>query len=307
MRLLDQSLGLLDLSQLGMPEHIRQRFQKIIKRPHGMVLVTGPTGSGKTTTLYAALNILNRPESKIITVEDPVEYRLPRINQVQVNPTIDLSFARVLRSALRQDPDIVLVGEIRDHDTVEMALRAAMTGHLVLSTLHTNNAVSTTLRLLDMGAEGYLVAGALQAVLAQRLVRRICESCIEDHSLQTHEWAWAQQLVGARADTDNFKHGAGCPHCNNTGYHGRIGVYELLEIDNNMADALRKNDAAAFSRAAHRQPGFRTLAQCAMDLAEQGITTIEEVMRLSGDINSDAEEFDLPLPELDTGMNVFET
>jgi MSHA biogenesis protein MshE len=307
MRLLDQSHGLLDLDQLGMPKHIAQRFRKIILRPHGMVLVTGPTGSGKTTTLYAALNILNQPKSKIITVEDPVEYRLPRINQVQVNPTIDLSFARVLRSALRQDPDIVLVGEIRDHETVEMALRAAMTGHLVLSTLHTNNAVSTTLRLLDMGAEGYLVAGALQAVLAQRLVRRICESCIEDHTLQTHEWVWAQQLVGDHADSVTFKQGAGCPHCNNTGYQGRIGVYELLEIDSAMADALRRNDTSAFARAAHQQHGFRTLAQGAMDLAEQGITSIEEVMRLAGDISTDAEEFDLPLPELDTGKHVLET
>lgn len=298
MRLLDQSLGLLDLDQLGMPGHIAQRFRKIIRRPTGMVLVTGPTGSGKTTTLYAALNILNRPESKIITVEDPVEYRLPRINQVQVNPAINLNFARVLRSALRQDPDIVLVGEIRDHDTVEMALRAAMTGHLVLSTLHTNNAVSTTLRLLDMGAEGYLIASALQAVLAQRLVRRICESCIEDHTLQTHEWVWAQQLVGDRADTGHFKHGAGCPHCNNTGYHGRIGVYELLEITDTLADALRHNDVAAFTHATHQQHGFRPLVQCGMDLAEQGITTIEEVMRLFGDIYTDTEEFDLPLPSI---------
>lgn len=307
MRLLDQSLSLLDLNQLGMPEYIAQRFQKIIQRPHGMVLVTGPTGSGKTTTLYAALNILNHPESKIITVEDPVEYSLPRINQVQVNPTINLSFARVLHAALRQDPDIVLVSEIRDHETVEMALRAAMTGHLVLSTLHTNNAVSTALRLLDMGAEGYLVAGALEAVLAQRLVRRICESCIEDYTPKTSECVWAQQLIGDRTDSVQFKHGAGCPHCNNTGYHGRIGVYELLEITNELAEALRKNDAATFTRAAHKQKNFRTLAQNAMDLAEQGITTIEEVMRLSGDINSDTEEFDLPLLEVDTVKRVLET
>ena len=187
MRLLDQSQGMLDMSHLGMPKDIISRFKKIIKSPHGMVLVTGPTGSGKTTTLYSALSLLNEADTKIITVEDPVEYRLPRINQVQVNPAINLTFSRVLRAALRQDPDVVLVGEMRDHETVEMGLRAAMTGHLVLSTLHTNDAISTALRLLDMGAEGYLVASALQAVLAQRLVRRICESCIADHALDTHE------------------------------------------------------------------------------------------------------------------------
>ncbi len=287
MRLLDQSAGLLDLEQLGMPGRLLQRFRTFIRRPHGMVLVTGPTGSGKTTTLYAALNILNGEQSKIITVEDPVEYRLPRINQVQVNPRIDLSFARILRSALRQDPDIVLVGEMRDHETAEMGLRAAMTGHLVLSTLHTNDAVSTAIRLLDMGAEGYLVASALQAVLAQRLVRRVCQSCIEPHELDTHEWAWVQEMIGGRADQAQFRRGAGCPHCNNTGYHGRIGVYELLEIDAPLADALRRNDAGAFTRSAHMQSGFRTLTQAAMDYAERGVTTVEEVMRIAGEAETE--------------------
>jgi len=289
MRLLDQSQGLLDLDQLGMPEDIRDRFKKIITRPHGLVLVTGPTGSGKTTTLYSALNILNKPETKIITVEDPVEYRLPRINQVQVKPQIDLTFARVLRTALRQDPDVVLVGEMRDHETVEMGLRAAMTGHLVLSTLHTNNAISTALRLLDMGAEGYLVASALDAVLAQRLVRRVCDSCVEDYKLTTHEWAWATQIIGDKTDSIQFKRGVGCPHCNNTGFHGRIGVYELLEINNSLADALRKNDAAAFNIAADMQPSFRPLVMSVMDLAEQGISTISEAMRIAGDMTLDTE------------------
>jgi len=295
MRLLDQSQGQLDLDHLGMPEDIRDRFKKIITRPHGLVLVTGPTGSGKTTTLYSALNILNKPESKIITVEDPVEYRLPRINQVQVKPQIDLTFARVLRTALRQDPDVVLVGEMRDHETVEMGLRAAMTGHLVLSTLHTNDAISTALRLIDMGAEGYLVASALDAVLAQRLVRRICESCIEDYKLSTHEWAWAQQIIGDKTDKIQFRRGAGCPHCNNTGFHGRIGVYELLEINNSLADALRKNDAAAFNLAADMQSSFRPLVLSVMDLAQQGISTISEAMRISGDITIDVDvEIDKP-------------
>ena len=282
-------MRLLDLDLLGMPEDIRERFKKIITRPHGLVLVTGPTGSGKTTTLYSALNILNKPETKIITVEDPVEYRLPRINQVQVKPQIDLTFARVLRTALRQDPDIVLVGEMRDHETVEMGLRAAMTGHLVLSTLHTNDAISTALRLLDMGAEGYLVASALDAVLAQRLVRRICDSCVEDHKLSTNEWAWATQIIGDKTDKVQFRRGSGCPHCNNTGYHGRIGVYELLEINNSLADALRKNDAAAFNIAAEMQPSFRPLVMSVMDLAQQGISTISEAMRIAGDMAIDIE------------------
>ena len=293
MRLLDQSQGLLDLKKLGMPEDIRERFEKIITRPHGLVLVTGPTGSGKTTTLYSALNILNKPEAKIITVEDPVEYRLPRINQVQVKASIKLTFARVLRTALRQDPDIVLVGEMRDHETVEIGLRAAMTGHLVLSTLHTNDAISTALRLLDMGAEGYLVASALDAVLAQRLVRRICESCVEDYALSTHELAWSQHVTDTNIDNAQFKHGAGCPHCNNTGYHGRIGVYELLEINNELADALRMNDSAAFNQAAKNQTSFRPLVMSVMDLAIQGISTVEEAMRIAGDTNIEAEEYEL--------------
>jgi len=297
MRLLDQSAGLLDMEQLGMPADMLSRFKKLIQQPHGMVLVTGPTGSGKTTTLYSALNILNHPESKIITVEDPVEYRLPRINQVQVNPQINLSFSRVLRAALRQDPDIVLVGEMRDQETVEMGLRAAMTGHLVLSTLHTNDAISTAIRLLDMGGEGYLVATALQAVLAQRLVRRICDSCIEEHKLETHEWAWVQEMIGERANSVTFKRGSGCPHCNNTGYKGRIGVYELLEINNEIADTLRRNDTAGFTEVAQRQHQFVSLAQSAMEYAVQGITTVEEVMRVSGEAAFSEDELELDLPE----------
>jgi len=244
MRLLDQSAGLLNLDQLGMPEDILHRFRHLIQRPHGMVLVTGPTGSGKTTTLYAALNHLNSPEIKIITVEDPVEYRLPRINQVQVNAKIGLSFARVLRSALRQDPNIVLVGEMRDQETAEIGLRAAMTGHLVLSTLHTNDAIGSANRLIDMGAEGYLVAAALQAVMAQRLVRRICESCSQPQIIDVQHAVWVRALLGPQADITQFKHGLGCSHCNNTGYHGRIGVYELLEIDGPLADALSRESSS---------------------------------------------------------------
>ena len=302
MRLLDQSAGILDLTKVGMPPELLQRFRRAISKPHGMVLVTGPTGSGKTTTLYGALNELNAPETKIITVEDPVEYRLPRVNQVQVHPKIGLTFANVLRTALRQDPDIVLVGEMRDHETAEMGLRAAMTGHLVLSTLHTNDAVSTAIRLLDMGAEGFLVASALDAVVAQRLVRRICNSCVTDYTPTAQEKAWLRSSGGDTLVNSRFKRGQGCPHCNNTGYRGRVGVFELLEIDEAMADALRRNDAAAFTQAAYASAHFQTLSQSALAMAQQGVTTLEEVVRISGEL----EELELPA-EIDTPEDSFET
>lgn len=295
MRLLDQSGGLLRLEQIGMPETMLSRFRKLIQRPHGLVLVTGPTGSGKTTTLYGALNELNDASKKIITVEDPVEYRLPRINQVQVQNRIDLSFAKVLRAALRQDPDVVMVGEMRDQETAQIGLRAAMTGHLVLSTLHTNDAVSTALRLLDMGAEGFVVGSSLVAILAQRLVRRICESCVEDDPLDVHQRNWLAAMVGPQARQQVFKRGAGCPRCHNTGYHGRIGIFELLQIDNALADALRRSDSAGFAQLARNQAGFKPLALAAFDYAGQGLTSMEEVLRVSGQIEElDATNGDLP-------------
>lgn len=284
MRLLDQSGGLLSLNQIGMPEAMLPRFRNLIQRPHGLVLVTGPTGSGKTTTLYGALNELNDASKKIITVEDPVEYRLPRINQVQVQNRIDLSFAKVLRAALRQDPDVVMVGEMRDQETAQIGLRAAMTGHLVLSTLHTNDAVSTALRLLDMGAEGFVVGSSLLAILAQRLVRRLCESCIEEDPLDAHKRSWLAAMVGPQARQQVFKRGAGCPRCHNTGYHGRIGIFELLQIDNALADALRRSDSAGFAQLARNQAGFKPLALAAFDYACQGLTSMEEVLRVSGQV-----------------------
>ncbi len=222
MRLLDQSGAMFSLEGTGMPPAILERFRRLLQRPHGMVLVTGPTGSGKTTTLYAGLSELNSPEKKIITVEDPVEYRLPRVNQVQVNAKIELTFARVLRAALRQDPDIVLVGEIRDQETAEIGLRAALTGHLVLSTLHTNDALSTAMRLMDMGVEPFLVATALNAVLAQRLVRRVCENCMEEHRPDARQLAWLQGLHRGSLEGRSFRRGSGCHHCHNTGYSGRV-------------------------------------------------------------------------------------
>ena len=290
MRLLDQSGDMLNLEQLGMDPELLKHFRQNIRRPYGMVLVTGPTGSGKTTTLYAALSELNDAAKKIITVEDPVEYRLPRINQVQVNPQIDLTFARVLRTALRQDPDVVLVGEMRDQETTQIGLRASITGHLVLSTLHTNDAISTVNRLVDMGAEGYLVATALRAVLAQRLVRRICNSCKVAYTPDANELAWIYNSLGQDADDIQFHKGAGCTHCNNTGYHGRIGVFEFLEIDEDMANALRRDDSAEFAREAKSSENFRSFARHALDYARQGITSLEEVIRVTGTI----EEIELP-------------
>ncbi len=296
MRLLDQSGGILDLEQVGMPADILERFRRNIHRPHGMVLVTGPTGSGKTTTLYAALNEINSAEKKIISVEDPVEYRLSRINQVQVNSKIGLSFASVLRTAMRQDPDIILVGEMRDQETAEIGLRAAITGHLVLSTLHTNDAVSTAIRLIDMGIPGYLVATALEAVISQRLVRRICDSCTTEHQPDAHELAWLHAVVGSQAEQLRFRRGAGCPHCNNTGYSGRIGVFEFLELDVATADALRRDDTSAFTHAAQRSTLFRPLTHNALTYASQGVTTIEEVLRVAGeDDNGDTAVMKLEL------------
>ncbi len=289
MRLLDQSQGILGLERIGMPPDMVRRFRRAIHKPHGMVLVTGPTGSGKTSTLYSALSELNEPGKKIITIEDPVEYRLPRINQVQVNFKINLTFAGVLRTALRQDPDVILIGEMRDQETAEIGLRAAMTGHLVLSTLHTNDAVSTANRLIDMGAPGYLVATSLDAVLAQRLVRRICPNCAEAHAPDAHELAWLRSMpeLDLPDGTNGFRRGAGCMQCNNTGYKGRMGVFELLEIDDTLADALRRSDASAFHRAALAKPGFRTLTQNALEMAARGLTTLEEVVRIGGELDPD--------------------
>ncbi|GHD49002.1 MSHA biogenesis protein MshE [Marinobacter persicus] len=282
MRLLDQSQGTLDLEGTGMPRQLLERFRKLIKRPHGMILVTGPTGSGKTTTLYGALTELNKPEVKIITAEDPVEYRLPRITQVQVNPKIGLEFAGVLRSALRQDPDIILVGEMRDHETVEIGLRAAMTGHLVLSTLHTNDSISSAMRLIDMGAEPFLVASSLLGVVAQRLVRRVCDNCKETYEPTDQELIWLRSFDLDPLDIEaGFVHGRGCYQCSNTGYKGRVGVYEMLEMNEDMLDALRRKDVSDFTRSARKSDLFRPLGQCAMDYALQGVTSLQEVARVA--------------------------
>lgn len=290
MRLLDQSQGLVSLDKIGMAQQLLDRFRAQIHQPQGLILVTGPTGSGKTTTLYGALSELNRAEVKIISVEDPVEYRLPRINQVQVNSRIGLDFANVLRSALRQDPDIIMVGEMRDEETAEIGLRAAMTGHLVLSTLHTNDAVSTALRLLDMGAAGYMVSSSLRAVLAQRLVRRICPVCTEEDPLDANKRNWLRAVLGSAGLDQTFMYGTGCTHCNNTGYKGRIGVFELLEIDDAMGDALRRGDSADFANAARNSKNYKPLTLNALDYAKQGITSLEEVIRVTGEMGEVMED-----------------
>jgi MSHA biogenesis protein MshE len=281
MRLLMPGAGILKLEALGMPGPILDRLREVIERPSGMVLVTGPTGSGKTTTLYAALSELNTPERKIITVEDPVEYRLPGINQVQVNEKIDLNFDRVLRSALRQDPDVILVGEMRDRATVDTGLRAAMTGHMVFSTLHTNDAVSTPIRLLDMGAARYMVALSLHLVLAQRLVRLVCESCAADCRLLPGEQEWLRSELGDAADEGSSRAGRGCTHCNGTGYLGRTGVYEMLDMTRPVVEAANHHDAVHFINVARDQLAGRTLRRHAAELAMQGRTTAQEAMRVS--------------------------
>ncbi|MDO6594596.1 GspE/PulE family protein [Neptuniibacter sp. 1_MG-2023] len=306
MRLLDQSGGIIGLEKAGLPNDMLHRLRRMIHEPHGLLLVTGPTGSGKTTTLYGALNELNSHQKKIITVEDPVEYRLPRVNQVQVHPNIGLDFSTVLRATLRQDPDILLVGEIRDKETADIALRAAMTGHFVLSTLHTNDAVSSAMRLTDIGIEGYLVASALNGILAQRLVRKICENCSHDYQPTDSERLWLdmrQEELGL--DNISLQKGRGCTYCNNTGYKGRTGIFELLEINENMADALRRNDSAGFTIAAKTDPHYQPLAYSALELAIAGVTSLDEVFRVTEQLDEsiylDAPDASIELGSMDVG------
>jgi MSHA biogenesis protein MshE len=281
MRLLNQRTGLLGLDHVGMPADILARFRAAIRRSNAMVLVTGPTGSGKTTTLYAALAELNTIDKKIITVEDPVEYRLPGINQVQINEKIELSFSRVLRAALRQDPDIILVGEMRDEETAQIGLRAALTGHLVLSTLHTKDAMSTPIRLIDMGAPHYMVATSVQAVLAQRLVRLVCESCAEPHEPDAVEAGWLASTSGMDASGARFMRGRGCSNCNGTGFQGRTGIYEMLDMTADLVRAANRNDPNLFTDIARKQMAGHTLGHNAFRLAAAGRTTLDEAIRVA--------------------------
>jgi len=272
-----------------MPEDMLKRFREVLARTSGMVLVTGPTGSGKTTTLYAALAEINAAELKVITVEDPVEYRLAGITQVQVNDKIELTFAKVLRSCLRQDPDVILVGEMRDAETAEIGLRAAITGHLVLSTLHTRDAMSTPFRLLDMGVPPFMVATSLQAVIAQRLVRLNCTECAAPATPTAQEQAWLTNML-ATGEPLHAKRGMGCSACNGTGYSGRQGVYELLEMDATLTQAASQSNPTAFMRSARERMKGHTMAYHALSLVREGRTTIAEAMRIGFEIDAGGDQ-----------------
>ena len=284
MRLLNQGAGMKRLDDIGMPVEMLKRFREVLGRSAGLVLVTGPTGSGKTTTLYAALAEINAAELKVITVEDPVEYRLPGLTQVQVNDKIELTFARVLRACLRQDPDVILVGEMRDAETAEIGLRAAITGHLVLSTLHTRDAISTPFRLLDMGVPPFMVATSLQAVIAQRLVRLNCPECAEPHTPSPQEQSWLTNMI-ANGEPLSPKRGRGCSSCNGTGYSGRQGVYELLEMDAVLTQAASRSDPAAFMKLARERMKGQTMAYHVLQLVRQGRTSLAEGLRIGFDVD----------------------
>jgi type IV pilus assembly protein PilB len=278
MRILDKDNIKVGVRQLGLSEDNFQQFGQLIRRPNGIILVTGPTGSGKTTTLYAALNALNRPDRKIITAEDPVEYYLPGINQVEVKHSIGLDFARIIRAMLRQAPNIILVGEMRDEETASMGIQASLTGHLVFSTLHTNDAPSAVTRMVDMGVPNYLVASSVIAVLAQRLVRVICPRCRQPHALSESviRDAGIPPKLAAKA---TFMKGKGCANCNKSGYRGRQGIFELMLVNSKIRELIFKNVSAVEIRKQAITQGMRTLYVDGVHKAMRGVTTLEEVYR----------------------------
>lgn len=279
LRLLDRSAGVRTLEALGMPPDLEQRYRRIMGRPNGLLLVTGPTGSGKSTTTIATLSALNRPDRNIITIEDPVEYQVPGINQVQVNPRAGLSFARGLRAFLRQDPDIIMLGEIRDTETAEMAMRAALTGHLVLSTLHTNFAAAAPSRLIDMGIEPFLIASSLLAVLAQRLVRLLCQRCREPWAVPADDPV--RCLPGMPAGPLQLYRPRGCGFCGHVGYRGQVAIFELLEISGPVRSLIMQRAAAEQIQAAGVQAGMHPLWQRGMELCLEGRTSVEELQRVA--------------------------
>jgi general secretion pathway protein E len=282
-RILEKGSIILDMSHLGMGEDIERQFKKLISYPNGIILVTGPTGSGKTTTLYCALNQINTGNNKIITLEDPVEYQLKGINQTQVRPEIGLTFAKGLRSIVRQDPDIIMVGEIRDLDTAEIAVQSSLTGHLVFSTLHTNDALSAVTRLIDIGVENFLISSALRGVLAQRLVRRICSHC------RTAQGRISEHL-GYLPEGEDFEMftGAGCPSCSGSGYSGRIGIYELLTMSDAMCRAVAKNKDLSELKMIAVEEGFKEMFHDGLQKIRQGMTTLAEVIRVSRGVTNAA-------------------
>jgi general secretion pathway protein E len=280
LRLLDKTSNVLSLQDIGLGSSLLHQFEGMISKNHGIFLVTGPTGSGKTTTLYAALTRLNNREKNIITVEDPIEYQLPGVGQIQVNPKIDLTFANGLRSILRQDPDIIMVGEIRDRETAEIAVQSALTGHMVFSTLHTNNAAGALTRLVEMGIEPFLAASSIVGILAQRLVRRICPHCKEaiDPPAELLDQLGDECTLPAHPQ---FYQGRGCSRCMNIGYWGRCGIYELLPVDETVRGLLMQDkDATTIKQAAMRQ-GMQTLRAAGVTRALEGVTTLEEILRVT--------------------------
>lgn len=278
MRVLDRTVVQLDLNKIGMDPNTLSRFHLMIKRPNGIVLVTGPTGSGKTTTLYSALNALNDVETKIITTEDPIEYEIDGLIQVPVNPDINVTFATVLRAILRHDPDTILVGEIRDYETAEVAVQSALTGHLVFSTLHTNDAPSSITRLRDMGIEPFLITASVEGILAQRLVRRICSECRTQFE-PSDELLMELQLPVQKARQYKFYYGRGCQRCNNSGYKGRTGIHELLDVTDDIRDLVTSNASVDDLRNVARNQGMTTLREAGLKLIFDGVTTIDEIVR----------------------------
>lgn len=279
LRLLDASSAVLSLEDLGFSKDTLAKFDKLIHRPHGIILVTGPTGSGKTTTLYASLNKINTVEKNIITVEDPVEYKLPGIRQIQINNKVGLTFANGLRSILRQDPNVIMVGEMRDHETAEIAIQSALTGHLVFSTLHTNDAPGAVTRMIDMGVEPFLVSSSVIAVLAQRLVRTVCPECKKKYTPTTEE---LNSLGLSNSENIEFYRGKGCPKCTSTGYKGRIGIYELMVSDEKIRNAvISKSSTDEIRKLAIAGSEMTTLKDDGIRKIKEGLTTVEEVLRVT--------------------------
>jgi len=280
LRILDRETVVLDLEKLGFPDYDLKKFRDLINRPYGIILVTGPTGSGKTTTLYAGLSEINSPEKKIITVEDPIEYQLGGVNQVQVKSGIGLSFANILRSILRQDPDIIMIGEIRDAETAEIAIHSALTGHLVFSTLHTNDAAGAVTRLLEMGMENYLISSSLIGIMAQRLVRVICPECKEPY---TPEVGVLEELGISHDEVkklDIFK-GRGCKNCANTGFRGRKGIYELLMMNDDIRELILDKTPSNVIKERGRSQGMKTLREAGWNKVKAGVSTVSEVLRVT--------------------------
>jgi general secretion pathway protein E len=278
LRILDRSSIVVNLDSLGFPADTLGQFDKLITRPYGMILVTGPTGSGKTTTLYGALDKINSPDKKIITIEDPVEYQLFGVNQIHVKPAIGLTFANGLRSIVRQDPDVIMVGEIRDAETAEISIQAALTGHLVFSTLHTNDAAGAISRLLEMGVEDYLLASSLLGVLAQRLVRKVCERCRTPAELGVEAM---REIAGPGGGDVQVYEGRGCEECSSTGYRGRSGIFELLNVSEAIRQLILKRASADIIKEAAVRQGMRTLREDGWQKVRTGVTTVAEVVRVT--------------------------